>query len=463
VITWEDLDIAAGSSKTVSFTAEVVHFSINCDYINVAEILEADQADIDSTPGNDDGDQSEDDEDTAEVFAGSMADLELSLSSDVTEVETGDIITYTMQICNNGPANATGVEIRNYLPEGVQLVGGLTYKGVQNGSEISWSGFTFVVNTCLDIEFQVEVLDAVTTNDKLNAAEVIISDQLDPDSSPGNGNEDVAEDDYNEVEVTHFVALPAVQAEVPDMKEVSLNTALYLEGAFNSFTGELNTTLNKLGYLPGQKAASFFAASTPAGQPYSSAPWNYNGSEGMIYNSEADFSIPYPEDVVDWILVDIRSGKTSETSVTTRAALILKDGTVSMPEDAAQLILDANKTYYLVVQHRNHLPIMSPDPLSIEEDKLSFDFRKNESYTGLLGSGQKDVNGLYCVFAANGDQFKEAISEFDINIRDMDMWFESNGLNSAYMNADFDMNGDVNVNDQIMWLLNNGVFSDVPR
>jgi len=146
-----------------------------------------------------------------------------------------------------------------------------------------------------------------------------------------------------------------------------------------------------------------------------------------------------------------------------RAAILMNDGSVLLPEDANPIRLDINKDYFIVIQHRNHLPIMSPRLLSIERDQISFDFRINESYTGLLGSGQKDVNGLYCVYAANGDQFKEAISEFDINIRDMDMWFRSNGLNSAYMNADFDMNGDVNVNDQIMWLLNNGVFSDVPR
>ena len=463
VIIWEDLSVAAGNSKTVSFTAEVVHFSINCDYINVAEILEADQDDIDSTPGNDDGDQSEDDEDSAEVFAGSMADLELTLSADKTEVETGDIITYTIQVCNNGPANATGVEIRDYLPEGVQVVGELSYKGEQNGQEISWSGFTFVVNTCLDITFQAEVLDASTTNDKLNAAEVVIVNELDPDSSPGNGDGDVAEDDYDEVVVTHFVALPAVTQTVAKKEEVTLNTALYLEGAYNSFTGKLNTTLNKLGYLPGQKPRSFFADGTPAGQPYKSAPWHYDGTEGNIYDYKSDFSMDYPSNVVDWVLVEFRTDKSASSSVLRRAALLLNDGSIMLPLDAEPIVLDAFETYYLVVQHRNHLPIMSPTALEVIDGQISFDFRKNESYTGLLGSGQKAVNGLYCVYAANGDQFKEAISEFDINIRDMDLWFESNGLNSAYMNADFDMNGDVNVNDQIMWLLNNGVFSDVPR
>ncbi len=465
VIIWEDISVNAGNSKTVTFTAEVVHFSINCDYINVAEILEVDQDDIDSTPGNDDGDQSEDDEDKAEVFAGFMSDLELTMTADKSEVITGDIITYTIKVCNKGPGNAINVEVRNFLPENVQVTGELNYKGQVNGNEIKWSGFTFVVGTCLEMIVQVEVLDAETTNTLINAAEIVRSDQLDPDSSPGNGKGDGAEDedDYAEVEVTQFVALPAVISELPNMMKVTLNTALYLEGAYNALTGELYTTLNKLGYLPGQKPTSFFADATNAGQPYKSAPWNYKGKEGKIYDANADFSIKYPKDVVDWVLISLRTDKTYQSTVLFRAALLLKDGSVIMPPDVESIILDANKDYYLVVEHRNHLPIMSAIPLSVETGMLSFDFRKNESFTGLLGSGQKDVNGSYCVYAANGDQFKERLSALDINIRDMDLWNQSNGLNSAYMNADYDMNGDVNVNDQIMWLLNNGIFSDVPR
>ena len=461
IITWEDLEVAAGSSLTLTFTAEVVHFSINCDYMNIAEIIAADQTDVDSTPDNDDGDQSEDDEDMAEVLAGTLADLYLTMTSDVNEVETGDIVTYTISLCNNGPANAFGVQVKDYLPSGISVVGDINYKGELSGQEITWSGFTVTPGTCADLEFQAEILDASTTVDILNEAEIVLSDQLDPDSSPG--NRDTSEDDYASVVITQFVALPANQAEVPNMMEVSLNTALFLEGAYNSQTGQLNTTLNDLGYLPGQRPESFFAEMTPAGQPYNSAPWNYEGEEGMVFNSQADFSIEYPVDVVDWVLVSIREDINGNTTVAKRAALLMKDGTVSFAQDSEPILLDANKSYYLLIQHRNHLPILSPHPLEIKDGELSFDFRTNESYIGLLGSGQKDVNGTYCVFAANGDQFRNALSQYDINVVDMDMWFKSNGKNSSYMIADFDMNGDVNVNDQIMWLLNNGIFSDIPR
>ena len=463
VIFWEGLNIDAGTSTTVSFTAEVVHYTINCDYVNVAEIIAIDQEDNDSTPNNDDGDQSEDDEDSAEVFAGSTADIELSMAADRTEVITGDIMNCTIRVCNNGPANATNVEIRNYLPEGVRIVGDLNYKGVRNGSEITWSNFTFVAGDCLELLVNLEILQAASTREIVNIAEVVLSDQLDPDSNPGNGANGAAEDDYAEVFTTHLVPALAEIATSPAMSEVKVNTALFLEGAFNSLSGQMNTTLNKLGYLPGQKPISFFAEMTPPVQPYGGAPWHYDGNEGKIYNSQNEGSIDYPEDAVDWVLISLRSNKTAESTVVTRAALLLKDGSIMGVPDSEPILIDATQVYYLAVQHRNHLPIMSPEKISVVDGSLSFDFRHNKSFTGLLGSGQKDINGIYCVFAANGDQFSRALSANDINIKDIDEWYQKNGFNSAYMNADFDMNGDVNVNDQIIWLYNNGIFSDVPR
>jgi len=63
-IIWNGLDIPAGGSISLTFDATV---NATGDYLNIAEITQADQGDVDSTPGNDDGDQSEDDEDNAIV------------------------------------------------------------------------------------------------------------------------------------------------------------------------------------------------------------------------------------------------------------------------------------------------------------------------------------------------------------------------------------------------------------
>jgi hypothetical protein len=60
----------------VTFDVTVEAPGAGVDYLNVAEVTAADQFDVDSTPDNDDGDQSEDDEDN-EGVSPQQADLEL--------------------------------------------------------------------------------------------------------------------------------------------------------------------------------------------------------------------------------------------------------------------------------------------------------------------------------------------------------------------------------------------------
>ena len=91
IISWDDLDIAVGESITLSFDVEVLDRSDRNDYKNIAEIVSAEELDVDSTPGNDDGDQSEDDEDYEFVFpinrgGCDLVDLELECD-DLDDVE----------------------------------------------------------------------------------------------------------------------------------------------------------------------------------------------------------------------------------------------------------------------------------------------------------------------------------------------------------------------------------------
>jgi|GEM_PF-140161 len=61
---WFVGDVAVGVDETLSI--EVIAAN-GGDFVNIAQVSSADQLDIDSTPNNDDGDQSEDDEDSALV------------------------------------------------------------------------------------------------------------------------------------------------------------------------------------------------------------------------------------------------------------------------------------------------------------------------------------------------------------------------------------------------------------
>jgi len=250
---------------------------------------------------------------------------------------------------------------------------------------------------------------------------------------------------------------------------IDLALGVYLEGPLQSgrigeYNDEMRTRLNQFGYLPGQRPATLLGTRTPAGQPYTIDPWRYRGTEGFEFDVFAtNGSELYPADVVDWVLVSIRRSRDKLSKVCEKAAIVLSDGTVRMTEplDCCQMTEDQ---YYVVIEHRNHLPVMSPSALPIVDGMITFDFRANQSFRGLLGDGQKQIaEGMFAMFAGNGDQVTTSSSIKDINANDLNLWTIENGAHSGYYLNDYDLNGDVNVHDKAIWLTNNGVFTDVDR
>jgi len=248
---------------------------------------------------------------------------------------------------------------------------------------------------------------------------------------------------------------------------IDVRLSVFLEGPLQSgrigeYNDEMRTRLNRFGYLPGQRPTTLLGVTTPGGQPYNIEPWRYNGREGSEFNAFAQGgSEIYPPDAVDWVLVSIRTNTDFISTVCRKAGLLMSDGTIEMTEafDCCELNEDA---YYVVIEHRNHLPVMTPSPVMIEGGTISFDFRVNQSFTRLFGDGQKEVNpGIFAMYAGNGDQILAGASIKDINANDLSLWTRENGDHSGYYFQDYDLNGDVNVHDKAIWLTNNGVFTDV--
>jgi len=126
---WTVGNVNVGATAMLSITATIDDFN---DIVNVAEILAADQPDIDSTPGNGadtngngdigpidpDGSQDpldEDDGDDAFPLPEAI-DLELTKSINVTSATVGDIVTFTIVVTNQGPDIATNVMVNDQLP-----------------------------------------------------------------------------------------------------------------------------------------------------------------------------------------------------------------------------------------------------------------------------------------------------------------------------------------------------------
>lgn len=244
-----------------------------------------------------------------------------------------------------------------------------------------------------------------------------------------------------------------------------VRASVFLEGTFNFDAEEMDAQLNGLGYLPGQKPITFFGKYTDAGQPYNREPWYYGGSEGAAFGvkNKTDNNKDYPVDAVDWVLVSLREVKDVEYATCTRAGILLQDGTIVFMDDDC-CVVNPTKEYYVVLEHRNHLIVMSQNPVPVVDGVIEYDFRDKQSYRALFGYGQKEIaDGIYAMYAANGDQYLDGESPVDINVSDLAEWLKENGFHSSYYFMDFDLNGDANVQDKGLYLNNIGIFTDVPK
>jgi uncharacterized repeat protein (TIGR01451 family)/gliding motility-associated-like protein len=170
-----------------------------------------DQLDRDSTPNNDDGDQSEDDEDSAEIVL-IPADLSLTKALSAASNQNpnaGDTVTFELTLTNTGPGLATNVSVEDQIPSGF-TVGAIYNGGVQNGNIIMWDIPSLAVGSEI---FTYEATINVPANvlgEYTNTVQVMTSDQFDRDSTPNNDDGDQSEDD----EARYTIDAPTVDIEI---------------------------------------------------------------------------------------------------------------------------------------------------------------------------------------------------------------------------------------------------------
>ncbi|HMN17733.1 MAG TPA: polysaccharide deacetylase family protein [Ignavibacteriaceae bacterium] len=222
-----------------------------------------------------------------------------------------------------------------------------------------------------------------------------------------------------------------------------VNAKVFLQGSYTG-SGTMTTTLNSSDNLPFH-------------HPYNDTLgiWNYHGSE-RVYNM--------PADIVDWVLVELRTGTAANTIVGSRAALLKSNGSIVDLDGSSQVkfnrIVPGN--YYIVIRHRNHLPIMSANPVNLSFTNSSlYDF--STAQTQAYGTEpMSDLgNSVFGMIAgdANGDG---SINAIDLNT----YWIPQNGTMYDYQSktADFNLDATVNATDlNTYWIPENGKATQVPN
>ena len=237
-ILWSGMDIPNGATTTLTFDV-TVNFPTNTpnEYLNTVQVTTIDQYDPDSTPNNDDGDQSEDDEDNYLMILQSV-DLEITNTVTPDSGNPGDTLTFTILVRNTGTDNATNVDIENVVPLGF-TISTVNNGGTQSGNILAWNGLNIPSGTDTILTFDVSInVPSNTTGEYINTVQVTDVDQLDSDSTPNNDDGDQSEDDEDSAEI---VLIPA---------DLSLTKALSAASNKNPNAGDTVTfelTLTNIG------------------------------------------------------------------------------------------------------------------------------------------------------------------------------------------------------------------------
>jgi len=220
---------------------------------------------------------------------------------------------------------------------------------------------------------------------------------------------------------------------------IRLNLKLFLEGPFNGL--HMDTSL--VGLLPLQ-------------QPYNMPPWNYSGNEQLT-------SVPFG--CVGWVLVELRDTTNvaladSATFIAKKACLLKFDGTIVNVQGSADLTFDADvsDSLFVVVYHRNHLSVISANPLIENSGVFTWDFSDDagKAFGGVdaLKELSPSNYGLYSGdFDGNG---------FIDNDDYISVWYNHAGKSGLLM-GDSNLDGKVGNKDKNdYWYTNRGQSSQVP-
>lgn len=199
IVGWSGLTVPVGSNTlALTFNATVLAPSGSPgEFTHYVQVTASDWPDVDSTPDNDDGDQSEDDE--AAVSAGPLQ-ADLSLTKEIvggnTTPNAGEAIQFEINVSNAGPDTATGVVVVD------QLLSGFGYQShtATSGTYDPLTGF-WQLGSLDDGDTHTLVITVLVrpTGIHSNTSQIYASDALDPDSTPANGVS--SEDDQGDVVV----------------------------------------------------------------------------------------------------------------------------------------------------------------------------------------------------------------------------------------------------------------------
>ncbi len=204
--------------------------------------------------------------------------------------------------------------------------------------------------------------------------------------------------------------------------------SVLLEGAYEAGMGSMRTDLNSL---------------LPTDHPYNDGPYAYLGAE---------FANSIPNNAVDWVVVEARSGTlgtsmSQTTVVERRAALLLDDGSIVDVDGASGVGFNSlvdGQEYYFVVRHRNHLDVISATTV-IATTTMIYDFTTSANQAAGVEQLRETQDGRFAMLA--GDYNSDGV----IQNTDADAWRQAPAINQSYEYTDGNLDRVVQNTDFDVW------------
>ncbi len=234
---------------------------------------------------------------------------------------------------------------------------------------------------------------------------------------------------YTSVSAAHMRLDQGFQQSEPLRLRVDLRA--FLEGPYRSGTGRMIDSLRTAGYLP-------------MTEPYTALGFTQVGGGGE-HTTSSVLAVAGDDAVVDWIVLELRDAADSTLVVATRCALLQRDGDVMDVDGSAAVAFAAPPgPYHLCVKHRNHLAVLTLNPITLGGTAIAVDL--TDGSTATFGTeAQKAIGAVRLLWA--GDVNGDGVVKYTGTHNDRDLILSAIGgvvpTNTApgYAVSDVDLDG----------------------
>jgi hypothetical protein len=179
-----------------------------------------------------------------------------------------------------------------------------------------------------------------------------------PNKLNANVGQQLSVSGYNEPDVPL-----AVSGIVPCMAEVLFCFKALLQGPYSSTTALMNDNLRTRGFIP--TVEPYKGYEPLYGQAF--YPFQHVDDGGSETVDLSVFDVTGDDAIVDWVMIELRNQHDSSDVLSTRSALIQRDGDIVDLDGYSSLLFRKLRSdnYFFSVRHRNHLGLMSESKVPI--------------------------------------------------------------------------------------------------